>query len=83
MQTSCAPRRVAAATRGISSLVTALIFVAAAFLSSEQTARAQGFSSGSTGADGALDFSQSPPGTIIEFNPDAFNPPNGMCGSLP
>ena len=75
MQTKYVPRQVAELTRGISLLVTALIFVAATFISSEQLARAQGFSSGSTGADGALDLSQSPPGTIIEFNPDSFNPP--------
>ena len=58
----------------ISSVATALMFVAVALLLSEQPAQAQGFTSGSTGADGALDFSQSPPGTIIEFNPDNFNP---------
>ena len=39
------------------------------------TARTQNFSSGSTGADGALDFSNLAPGTIVEFNPDSFNPP--------
>ena len=38
------------------------------------TARTQNFSSGSTGADGALDFSNLAPGTIVEFNPDSFNP---------
>ena len=38
------------------------------------TARTQNFSSGSTGADGALDFSNLSPGTIVEFNPDSFNP---------
>ena len=57
-----------------SSVATALMFVAVALLLSEQPAQMQGFSSGSTGADGALDFSQSAPGTIIEFNPDNFNP---------
>ncbi len=39
------------------------------------TARAQNFSSGSTGADGALDFSNLAPGAVVEFNPDSFNPP--------
>ena len=34
----------------------------------------QNFSSGSTGADGPLDFSTLAPGTIVEFNPDSFNP---------
>jgi hypothetical protein len=37
-------------------------------------AMAQPFNSGSTGADGALDFSGTPPGTVIEFDPTAFNP---------
>ncbi len=35
---------------------------------------AQTFDSGSTGADGALDFSSSPPGTVIDFDPTTFNP---------
>ncbi len=43
-------------------------------LYNNQMTQAQGFSSGSTGADGALDFSSSPPGAIIEFDPEAFNP---------
>jgi hypothetical protein len=48
------------------SLITALYH--------NQMTQAQGFSSGSTGTDGALDFSSSPPGAIIEFDPAAFNP---------
>ena len=66
-------REVAGMARAIFFLAT-LMFVAVAFLLSEQPAQTQGFSSGSTGADGALDFSQSSPGTIIEFDPDSFNP---------
>jgi hypothetical protein len=38
------------------------------------TAMAQAFNSGSTGADGALDFSGTPPGTVIDFDPKAFTP---------
>jgi hypothetical protein len=37
-------------------------------------AMAQTFNSGSTGADGALDFSGTPPGTVIDFDPTAFTP---------
>ncbi len=33
------------------------------------------FDSGSTGADGALDFAASPPGTVIDFDPTTFDPP--------
>lgn len=33
------------------------------------------FDAGSDGSDGALDFSGSPAGTIIEFDPTTFNPP--------
>ena len=71
MRTNYLPRHVAGFTREIAIT----LIVAVAFLSSERPALAQGFSSGSTGADGALDFSQTPPGTIVEFNPAAFNPP--------
>jgi len=39
------------------------------------TGTAHAFDSGSTGADGALDFSGSPPGTVIEFDPTTFTPP--------
>lgn len=38
-------------------------------------ASAQTFISGSTGADGTLDFSGVPAGTTILFDPDAFDPP--------
>jgi hypothetical protein len=75
MRTNYLPGHVAGLTREISLVAITLIFAAVAFLSSEQSARAQGFSSGSTGADGALDFSQTAPGTVVEFNPAAFNPP--------
>src|SRR5688572_1021476 len=37
-------------------------------------AMAQTFTSGSTGADGALDFSGTPPGTVIDFDPTTFTP---------
>ncbi len=36
---------------------------------------AQAFDSGSTGADGALDFSGTPSGTTVDFIPNAFSPP--------
>jgi hypothetical protein len=36
---------------------------------------AQAFTSGSTGADGALDFTGAEPGTVIEFDPTTFIPP--------
>jgi hypothetical protein len=39
------------------------------------TGTAHAFDSGSTGADGALDFTGSPPGTVIEFDPTTFTPP--------
>jgi hypothetical protein len=35
---------------------------------------AQTFNSGSTGADGAFDLSNTPPGTVIEFDPVSFTP---------
>lgn len=38
-------------------------------------AHAQSFSSGSNGSDGPLDFSASPPNTVIVFDPSTFNPP--------
>jgi hypothetical protein len=38
-------------------------------------ALAQTFTSGSTGADGALDLTGTPPGTVIDFDPAAFTPP--------
>ena len=38
-------------------------------------AQAQGFTSGSTGADGALDFSGVAPGTIVIFDPAALRDP--------
>ena len=46
-----------------------LMFFSAASL------HAQVFNSGSTGADGALDFTGTPAGTIIDFDPTTFNPP--------
>ena len=55
------------------SVVCGALIIAAVFAT--HTARTQNFSSGSTGADGALDFSNLAPGTIVEFNPDSFNPP--------
>jgi len=44
------------------------------------TAFAQTFISGSTGADGALDFSGVPSGTTILFDPDTFAPPLDQDG---
>jgi hypothetical protein len=41
---------------------------------SGKSVQAQAFSSGSTGADGALDLSSASPGTVIEFNPLSSNP---------
>ena len=35
---------------------------------------AQTFTSGSTGADGALNFAGTPPGTVIDFDPTTFTP---------
>ena len=37
-------------------------------------AMAQTFTSGSTGADGAFDFTGTPPGTVIEFDPTSLHP---------
>jgi hypothetical protein len=37
-------------------------------------AMAQTFTSGSTGADGALNFAGTPPGTVIDFDPATFTP---------
>ena len=55
----------------------ALMFLAIALLSFEQPVQAQGFNSGSTGADGALNLTT--PGTII-FDPRSFNPPLDQDG---
>ena len=52
-------------------IVTGLI-IGAALL--PRGARAQSFSSGSTGADGALDFSGAPSGSVIDFRPDMVTP---------
>jgi hypothetical protein len=57
----------------LASVACGALLLAAVF--AVHTARAQNFSSGSTGADGALDFSNLAPGTTVEFNPDAFSPP--------
>jgi hypothetical protein len=38
------------------------------------------FSSNSTGSDGALDFSNMPPGTTVVFNPKSYNPPLNPVG---
>lgn len=55
-------------------LITALAFVSTA------NAQSQSFSSGSTGADGALDFSGLPSGTVVVFDPKKFNPPLNPAG---
>jgi hypothetical protein len=39
-----------------------------------RAAMAQTFTSGSTGADGALNLTGTPPGTVIDFDPAAFTP---------
>jgi hypothetical protein len=52
----------------------ALLFAPLALISSA-TAHAQVFISGSTGADGALDFSNLPAGSVLVFDPKKFNPP--------
>ena len=57
----------------LASVACGALLIAA--VTATHTARAQNFSSGSTGADGALDFSNLAPGTTVEFNPDAFSPP--------
>lgn len=57
------------------TIILTLIILAMASFSNRQPVQAQAFSSGSTGADGALDFSSATPGTTIEFNPASFNPP--------
>lgn len=44
------------------------------------TASGQPFSSGSTGADGALNFPDTPPNLIIDFDPAALNPPRDTDG---
>jgi hypothetical protein len=43
-------------------------------------ASAQTFTSGSTGADGALDFSNLPAGSVVTFDPKKFNPPLNPAG---
>jgi hypothetical protein len=48
--------------------------IATVILFGGQAARAQVFSSGSNGSDGALDFSNVAAGTTVDFNPAAFNP---------
>jgi hypothetical protein len=55
----------------VGALTTAMIVL----VPSDRTAEAQAFTSGSTGADGPLDFSSAAPGTVIEFNPASANPP--------
>jgi hypothetical protein len=45
-----------------------------------QTQQPQTFSSGSTGADGALDYSNLPAGTEVVFDPRKFNPPIDPAG---
>lgn len=55
----------------VAALAVALLVIA----HGGERARAQGlFSSGSNGSDGALDFSNVPAGTTVDFNPAAFNP---------
>lgn len=43
-------------------------------------AQSQTFTSGSTGADGALDFSGLPSGSVVLFDPKKFNPPLDPAG---
>lgn len=55
-------------------------FALLAAMLATSTASAQPFSSGSTGADGALDFPGAAPGTVIDFDPAALNPPRDTDG---
>ena len=41
----------------------------------------QNFMSGSTGSDGALDFSSTPSGTTVTFDPTSYNPPLNPSGN--
>lgn len=52
-----------------------IIVTIAVLLSSGQPVQAQTFNSGSDESDGALDFSGTPSGTIIDFDPTTFSPP--------
>lgn len=61
-------------------LVGLLLLAVVGFLASAQTLQSQAFSSGSTGADGALDYSSLPAGTIVTFDPTKFNPPINPAG---
>src|SRR6266850_4301408 len=58
----------------------ALLLAAAFACISSMPAHAQVFSSGSTGADGALDFSSLPAGSIVVFDPKKFSPPLNPAG---
>lgn len=55
-------------------------FALLAVILTTSTTSAQPFSSGSTGADGALDFPGAAPGTVIDFDPAALNPPRDTDG---
>src|SRR5947209_3906102 len=67
-------------TDGI-KLLSLLMLLSAAFACiSSMPAQAQVFSSGSTGADGALDFSSLPAGSVVVFDPKKFNPPLNPAG---
>lgn len=66
-------------TDGIKLL--ALLVLSAAFACiSSMPGQAQVFSSGSTGADGALDFSNLPAGSVVVFDPKKFSPPLNPAG---
>ena len=68
-------------TIGLLERLTCLwIILTLAFILSSSTVSAQTFVSGSTGVDGALDFSGVPANTTVLFNPDAFNPPLDQDG---
>lgn len=61
--------------------ISTLLFVLLAFLMSAQGQQSQTFTSGSTGADGALDYSVLlPNGGVAVFDPAKFNPPLNPAG---
>jgi hypothetical protein len=57
-----------------------LLLALLGFIASAQAQQSQTFSSGSTGADGALDYSNLPAGTVVLFDPTKFNPPIDPSG---
>ena len=57
-------------SRGMSAMLTGFLGLVLAPLTPVMA-----FDSGSTGADGALDFSGLPAGTVVDFDPASYNPP--------